>query len=136
MSDPKRIAQKSASSEAEVFRLANGVMITLSRTEAFTTHHQSISEELMTATTQVAHSRFAVPAVEQTKQVRSIGLVFVLVFAMATYGLTKNPDSGWAIAEMVSVMGAVFGGIYIVSEVKRRRAKDSVPESLDRSKAE
>jgi hypothetical protein len=98
--------------------------------EQIVTHHTSISEEMKMLGIQqseaqkvVAEYRYAVPAKEQTKQVGVIGAVVVAVLGLGVWGVTQQPESAASLATMVSVLGVVFGGIYVVDRAKKNADK-------------
>ena len=72
---------------------------------------------------EIARYTYAEPAVQQTRQVVAVGVVMVVVFALALYTLSQHPNAMWAIAEMVSVIGIVFGGIFVAARYVKKRSE-------------
>lgn len=112
--------------EAEIvgdasFRLPDGVVVnySFSKIEQVTVDHMSISPEVMMvgihqaeAEKQVAIARYAVPAKEQTVQVKAVGVAVCLTVLMGVVGACFRPEAAREIASMVAVVGVVFGGIF------------------------
>lgn len=111
--------------------LPDGVRITVDRRELHYSEHMSISPEVAAARAHEAREmseraryEFAVPAIERSTQVRSVGVVVVAVVVVTTIGAALRPESATAIASIGAIASAIFGGIYIAD---RRRPDDKDP---------
>lgn len=116
--------------EAEVatvdsFRLPDGsdVSYSIKRLEQLTMSHLSISQELMMvglhqadAQKQVAIAKYAVPAQEQTSQIKLIAIAVSATVLIGVTGACFRPEAAASIASMVAVVGVVFGGIFAATK--------------------